>query len=117
VSGSPHYARIKGQILHILAQLAPGQVVLVAEVASALAVPPRHVAYILATLTEPERMVHAWHRAVGPSGAIGAHKRRDDQIEGLRRDGIAVVGGRIVDLQTHCVAVERGWVIGPTQPF
>lgn len=117
MAGSLNYARIKGQVLHILAHVPEGGLVSHAEVGEALDVPARHVAYILATLEDMERQIHPWHRAVPQSGVLGKHQRREAQLRALREEGVEVNHrGKIGDFAARKIAIDPAWVIGPTEP-
>jgi methylated-DNA-protein-cysteine methyltransferase-like protein len=93
---SPAFARIKADILAIVAAIPRGQVATAADLGRRIDVPARHVAYILATLDEGERAVTPWWRVVADGGAIGRHKRREDQIARLRSDGVTVSAAGVV---------------------
>lgn len=63
-----------------------------------LDVMPRHVAYILSQLSEPEKFVYPWHRVVSADGSLGTLKQNPDgtsQAELLRAEGLIVSGNRI----------------------
>jgi methylated-DNA-protein-cysteine methyltransferase-like protein len=66
---SPFFARIKADVLRIMASVPEGRVLEFAGIGAHLDLPPRHVAYILATLPEAEKASLPWHRAVGAEGA------------------------------------------------
>ncbi len=93
---SPAFARIKADILAIVAAIPKGRVATAADLGRQIDVPARHVAYILTALDEDERAVTPWWRVVADGGAIGRHKRREDQIAMLRRDGLTVSAAGIV---------------------
>jgi alkylated DNA nucleotide flippase Atl1 len=80
-----------------------------AEVGAHLDVMPRHVAYILATLTEIEKATLPWHRAVAADGGLGAPKRGADgtgQAALLAAEGVVLdAGGRVADLAARRIAV------------
>ncbi len=62
MAGSPAFARIKSDILVMVAGIPEGQVSTAADLGRQIDVPARHVAYILATLDEVERAVTPWWR-------------------------------------------------------
>ncbi len=99
--GSPFYARIKGDVLRIVALVPQGRVVSYADVGAHLDVVPRHVAYILSMLTEIEKATIPWHRAVAADGRLGVPKAGADgvtQRELLAAEGAAFGSdGRITD--------------------
>jgi len=93
VAGSPFYARIKRDVMAILASVPQGRVVTVADIGRHLDVVPRHVAYILANLDELERETLPWHRAVSSEGRMISARRLgsgQDQAALLAAEGIAV---------------------------
>jgi methylated-DNA-protein-cysteine methyltransferase-like protein len=105
--GSPFFARIKRDVLAIAATIPPGRVCAFADIGAHLDVMPRHVAYILATLSEIEKATTPWHRVVASGGALGTAKadadgtsqRRLLEAEGLRFDG----DGRIANFDACIV--------------
>jgi methylated-DNA-protein-cysteine methyltransferase related protein len=101
--GSPAFARIKLQVLDILARVDEGRLTTFAAVAAELDVPARHVAYVLATLTDQERTEVPWHRALAqhhrPARTpIGRRQRVLLAAEGVGFDasGAVVPGDRFV---------------------
>ncbi|MBP0466243.1 MGMT family protein [Roseomonas sp. PWR1] len=98
---SPFFARIKGDVLRIVAAVPEGRVVTFADIAAHLDVAPRHVAYILATLREIEAATLPWHRAVTAEGTLGSPKSGPDgatQRALLAAEGAAFdPAGRITD--------------------
>jgi methylated-DNA-protein-cysteine methyltransferase related protein len=101
VARSPFFVRIKGDVLRIMATVPEGRVVTFADIGAHLDVAPRHVAYILATLTEIEAATLPWHRAVTAEGTLGAPKSGPDgatQRALLAAEGAAFdPEGRITD--------------------
>ncbi|WP_198376114.1 MGMT family protein [Neoroseomonas rubea] len=98
---SPFFARIKRDVLRIVAAVPEGHVVTFADIGAHLDVAPRHVAYILATLTEIEAATLPWHRAVTADGTLGAAKSGPDGVTQhalLAAEGTAFdAEGRITD--------------------
>jgi methylated-DNA-protein-cysteine methyltransferase-like protein len=109
VARSPFFERIKGDVLRIVAAVPPGRVVTFADVGAHLDVAPRHVAYILATLTDIEATTLPWHRAVTAEGAPGTPKSGPDgtpQHALLVAEGAAFdTAGRIIDFESRRVDV------------
>jgi methylated-DNA-protein-cysteine methyltransferase-like protein len=87
---SPFFARIKGDVLRIVAAIPHGRVVSFAEIGAHLDVMPRHVAYILATLSEIERATLPWHRVVAADGRLGTAQSAADGTP--QRDLLAAEG-------------------------
>lgn len=71
---SPAFARIKADVLRIVAAIPPGRVATFRDIGAHLDVMPRHVAYILATLTPAEQAAIPWHRAIGGDLILGTPK-------------------------------------------
>jgi methylated-DNA-protein-cysteine methyltransferase related protein len=95
---SAAFSRIKSQVLSIVQSIPSGRVSTYRSIGEHLAVMPRHVAYILTMLTEPERAVIPWHRVVAESGAITAPKqsRSTEQCEELVAEGIQFSGAKSI---------------------
>ncbi|BDG73964.1 MGMT family protein [Roseomonas fluvialis] len=106
---SPFFARIKGDVLRIVASVPAGRVVSFADVGAHLDVAPRHVAYILAMLDPVEAATLPWHRAVAAGGTLGVPKAGADgtpQRALLAAEGAAFdPDGRITDFVARCIAV------------
>ena len=87
------FARMRRALLTEVVRIPRGKVVEIAEVGQALNIPPRHVAYMLARLTEDEVELVPWHRVVPRGGRFTkATERVEHQLrllasEGLRHDG------------------------------
>jgi alkylated DNA nucleotide flippase Atl1 len=88
---SPAFARLKRDLLRLVDAIPPGRVTAMDELARAINVPVRHVAYLLATLDEAEQARHPWHRTVGRDGRW-TH-RHPGGIERLAEEGVGVSGG------------------------
>ena len=78
MTGSPFFARIKADVLRIVAAVPPGRVVTYADLGAHLDVMPRHAAYILSQLPEIEKATLPWHRAVAADGTLGVPKAGAD---------------------------------------
>jgi methylated-DNA-protein-cysteine methyltransferase-like protein len=106
---SPFFARIKADVLRMVAAVPPGRVVTFADMGAHLDVVPRHVAYILATLSEIEKATLPWHRAVAADGRLGVPKAGADgapQRALLAAEGAAFdPDGRIADFVARRVEV------------
>jgi methylated-DNA-protein-cysteine methyltransferase-like protein len=107
--GSPFFARIKGDVLAIVAAVPEGRVVSFADVGAHLDVMPRHVAYILSMLSDIEKATLPWHRAVAADGKLGVPKSGADgapQRALLSAEGAAFdPDGRITDFVARRVDV------------
>jgi methylated-DNA-protein-cysteine methyltransferase-like protein len=94
---SAAFARIKAQVLAIMRAVPPGRVVSFAAVGAHLDVAPRHVAYLLATLSDEEAATTPWWRAVSAAGdpAKGPKTLGPSASERLAAEGAPLVGGRV----------------------
>lgn len=91
---SPFFARIKGDVLRIVATVPTGRVVTFADVGAHLDVAPRHVAYILATLADIEAATLPWHCAVTAEGRLGTPKAGPD---GATQRALLAAEGAVFD--------------------
>jgi methylated-DNA-protein-cysteine methyltransferase-like protein len=94
---SAAYARIRRDVLAIVAAIPRGRLVTHAAIGAHLDVMPRHVAYLLAMLEPPERATLPWHRVVGKDGALGQRAGVDgrSQAKLLAAEGVAMAAGRV----------------------
>jgi methylated-DNA-protein-cysteine methyltransferase related protein len=115
MAGSVAYARIKGDVIAIVTKIPAGRLATHGAIGQYLAVFPRHVAYVLATLDDLERETVPWWRVVADGGAIGRHQRRDDQMQRLKAEGCAVAPVGIV--QDFAERVIRDVANPPTVPL
>ncbi|MCP9833424.1 MULTISPECIES: MGMT family protein [unclassified Cyanobium] len=95
---SEAFARIKGQVLRIVATIPESKLTTYQSIGEHLAVMPRHVAYILSQLDDGAKLDVPWYRVVSGDGRLGASKRGpygDSQAQLLEREGIAVVGNAV----------------------
>jgi methylated-DNA-protein-cysteine methyltransferase-like protein len=106
---SAAYARIRRDVLAIVAAVPRGRLVTHAAIGAHLDVMPRHVAYLLAMLEPPERATLPWHRVVGKDGALGRRAGVDgrSQAELLAAEGVAMAAGRVdaASLAARSIAV------------
>ncbi len=89
-------ADTKSKLLANLRKVPPGRVVTYDTLAAALSILPRHVETLLGHLSEDEREMVPWHRAVAKGGAIGWSPLRDAKFQKLVREGVAVSPAGIV---------------------
>lgn len=105
---SPFFARIKRDVLAIVATVPAGKLVTFKDIGAHLDVAPRHVAYILSQLDPLEATTVAWFRAVPDDGTLATPKAAPDgrtQAELLAAEGHQVTAdGRILDLGGRQVA-------------
>jgi methylated-DNA-protein-cysteine methyltransferase related protein len=115
MAGSVAYARIKSDVISIVMKIPSGRLATHGAIGRHLAVFPRHVAYVLATLGDIERETVPWWRVVADGGAIGRHQRRDDQMLRLKAEGCAVAPAGII--QDFAERVVQDVANPPTQPI
>jgi alkylated DNA nucleotide flippase Atl1 len=75
---SPVFARIKMQVLDIVATIPETRVSTYQSIGEHLDVMPRHVASILSQLPPNEKMVYPWQRVVSGDGSLGVVKKGPD---------------------------------------
>jgi methylated-DNA-protein-cysteine methyltransferase-like protein len=101
VPKSAAFIRIKADVLGIVRDIPHGRVCTYAAIGRYLDVMARHVAYILATLTDDERLGVPWHRVVSEKGSLNKtkHGRGAEQQAMLEAEGVAVTPrGLVADL-------------------
>jgi methylated-DNA-protein-cysteine methyltransferase-like protein len=99
VPRSPHFIRIKGQVLELTRSIPVGRVTAFRDLGDYLEVVPRPVAWILATLSDEEGEVVPWHRVVGEGGMVPKRRARPGpgQVELITMEGVSVVKGAVAD--------------------
>lgn len=109
MAASPQFARIKSDVLACVRAIPEGRVCEAGAIGDVLAVPARHVSYILATLEPLEADLAPWWRVVNRDGALSRANaaRHEDQINRLRQEGLGVMGGRVMDFTLSRHAPER----------
>ncbi len=81
------HARIKGDVLALLARVPAGYVVTHKQIGDHLKVSPQHIANVIAGLDDRDRTDVAWWRVVADGGAIGRHPKRDEHFRRLTDEG------------------------------
>jgi methylated-DNA-protein-cysteine methyltransferase related protein len=81
---SPHFARIKQDIMAIVATIPKGRLTTYKAIGTHLDVMPRHVAYILA---DSLMDMVPWYRVVAERGQLTKGQRAGDQQLQLKREG------------------------------
>lgn len=105
---SAAFVRIKSEVLKIVAAIPEGKLITHRAVGEHLDVMPRHVAYILAMLTDQEKATYPWHRIVSDDGSLGTLKRGVDgrpQAALLEDEGYTLLEGKIVALPKRLVSI------------
>lgn len=80
----------KNAVLQLVREIPAGRITTPVAIAEHLGLSPRHVAFILAQLSETERLRLPWHRVVGPAGKIADAGLARGQVLKLAEDGINV---------------------------
>ena len=97
------FSRIRAEVMAATASIPPGRVTTYSALANHLEVVPRHVAFVLASLSSAEAADLPWHRVVAQKGALrsssAAGLRR--QRERLTQEGIKVVKDQIPAFTQH----------------
>jgi methylated-DNA-protein-cysteine methyltransferase related protein len=119
---SAAFVRIKADVLAITRAIPAGRVTSFRAIGYHLDVVPRHVAYILATLTDAEQAQTPWHRVVSDTGALDRPKHDgsgQSQAELLAAEGVRLDQAlRIVDMDLLFFAIseESTGVAAGTRP-
>ncbi|WP_162658800.1 MGMT family protein [Tuwongella immobilis] len=97
--GESNYDRIKRDVLAIVRDIPAGKVTTYAAIGAALDVMPRHVAYLLAMLTDLEQDDLPWYRVVGLAGKLSTTNpiRAGKQRAFLEAEGISFRGKWQID--------------------
>jgi methylated-DNA-protein-cysteine methyltransferase related protein len=88
---SSAFIQIKAGVIEITANIPVARVTTYRAIGEHLNVMPRHVAYILTTLSLEEKLELPWYRVVAEKGAISLGKltdRHHAQIEYLKSEGV-----------------------------
>jgi methylated-DNA-protein-cysteine methyltransferase related protein len=88
---SAAFIQIKAGVIEITANIPVARVTTYSAIGKHLNVMPRHVAYILTTLSLEEKLELPWYRVVAEKGAISLGKLTDRhyaQIEYLKAEGV-----------------------------
>lgn len=104
--GSTAFARIRAEVIRVVAGIPEGRFATYGSIAGHLNVNPRHVAYFLARLDEVEASTLPWHRVVAAEARISrgmAEDLRAEQQARLEAEGLQIDG--------------RGFIIHPDHHF
>lgn len=97
---SPAFQAMKRALLEQLSAIPSGKVVALDQMAVAMNIPARHVAYLIAQLNEAERDLVPWHRLV-PSGCTFPAEakqspRQVQQIGLLAQEGVSDPAAHVI---------------------
>lgn len=95
---SPFFARIKIDVLKLVSSIPKGKCSTYKSIGEHLDVVPRHVAYILSSLSDSEKATYPWYRVVGIDGLLGQPKVSEfgnSQSVLLRGEGLLVANNRV----------------------
>lgn len=112
--GSNAFARIRAEVIRVVAAIPEGRFATYGSIAGHLNVNPRHVAYFLARLSEEESAILPWHRVVAAEARISrgmAEELRAEQQARLEAEGLQIdPKGFIIDPDRyfHVVGPKRG---------
>lgn len=114
---SAAFARLKRDLLRLVDAIPEGRVAAMDQLAGAIDVPVRHVAYILATLDADERSRHPWHRTVGRGGRWP--HRHPGGTERLAAEGLTLSGDAVQDWAALLVTPDAATVAleAPRRPL
>jgi methylated-DNA-protein-cysteine methyltransferase related protein len=119
VSQSAAFARIKRDLMIVVAAIPSGRLATNAAIAEFLDIVPRQVAFLLAKRNDELRESVPWWRVVGTDGQLGTRKQSFDgtsQEELLRREGFLVTKNSvIVSPQVWFVPTTRNTKVVPVR--
>jgi methylated-DNA-protein-cysteine methyltransferase-like protein len=110
---SPTYARIRAEVLRLVALIPDGKFTTYGSIAIHMNVVARHVATVLSRLTDAESQTLPWHRVVSANARISpnmdaklaARQKRLLKSEGLKIDREGFI--QDADTHFHIVGVRR----------
>lgn len=85
---SEAFIKMKEDIIEITGNIPAGRVTTYSAIAEHLNIVPRHVAYILATLSHEEADIIPWQRVVADNGVVKTNSRGTAQKTYLEHEGI-----------------------------
>jgi methylated-DNA-protein-cysteine methyltransferase-like protein len=110
---STAFTRIRVEVIRLVALIPPGRFTTYGSIAVHMNCNPRHVAYVLARLTEEESATLPWHRVVAADARISrsmdpelaARQRALLEAEGLTIDAKGFIQN--ADDHFHVVGIRR----------
>ncbi|MEY4730589.1 MAG: hypothetical protein RL020_1747 [Pseudomonadota bacterium] len=107
---SAAFIRIKADVLKLVAAIPARKLCSFRSIGEHLDVVPRHVAYILAQLSDEEKNHYPWHRVVGDDGRLGVAKFHADgrpQADLLRNESLIISDNTVLLFEKHFVAAAK----------
>jgi DNA transformation protein and related proteins len=113
---SPAFARLTSDIISIVNAVPRGRVITLDEIAAAIDVPVRHVAFIASQENKNADATTPWHRLIKRDGTIVIKSDKTRAL--LSKEKIKIMGDVVADFQKKCVAFkDLGISIAtPTRP-
>jgi methylated-DNA-protein-cysteine methyltransferase related protein len=110
---STAFVRIRAEVLRLVALIPSGKFTTYGMIATHMNVSPRHVAFVMARLTEEESTALPWHRVVGANARISPNmpeeivtvQRQRLLSEGMKVDAKGCIEDS--DAHFHSVGVRR----------
>lgn len=96
---SEAFINMKADIVEITSNIPAGHLTTYAAIAEHLNVVPRHVAYILSTLSHEEADTVPWYRVVTDKGVVKAGTRGNAQKIYLENEGISFAKNAVRDFE------------------
>jgi methylated-DNA-protein-cysteine methyltransferase related protein len=102
------FAHMRQALLALVCDIPHCKVAVVGDVAAALIIPPRHVAFMLSGLSDDDDAVVPWYRVMPSGGKFPAPAKRSvrytKQLKLLTLEGIALAADIIVIDLADCLA-------------
>jgi methylated-DNA-protein-cysteine methyltransferase-like protein len=110
---STAFTRIRAEVIRLVGLIPPGRFTTYGSIAVHMNCNPRHVAYVLARLTEEESAALPWHRVVAADARIS--RGMDPELAALQRSRLETEGMTIdakgfirdADDHFHVVGIRR----------
>ncbi len=101
---SAAFARIKKEVLALVEAIPCGKISTYKAIGESLDVMPRHVAYILTTLSGVESEQIPYHRVVSDGGKITAPKLFEEQVLRLKTENILCENGKVLHFENRFIS-------------
>jgi methylated-DNA-protein-cysteine methyltransferase-like protein len=110
---SPAFTRIRAEVIRLVALIPAGKFTTYGSIATHMNIMPRHVAFVLARLTDNEATGLPWHRVVGADARLSPNMDaglRQTQMERLEAEGLRINAKGFIqdsDAHFHVVGIRR----------